>query len=190
MEQNEKVEMMALELNEKCEKTAKVLDGDYSNLRAGRANPHVLDKITVDYYGTQTPLNQIGNITVSDARCLVVAPWDVSMLKTIEKKLLEANIGITPTNDGKVIRLVFPQLTEERRKDLVKQVKSLAEEAKVAVRNIRRDNMEALKKMKADKTLSEDEFAKASEKVEKDISGYIEKIDKAAAQKEKDVMSV
>ena len=124
------------------------LSSEYATIRAGRANPHILDKILVDYYGTPTPINQVGNISVSEGRCLVIAPWDASMLKVIEKQLLADNIGITPSNDGKVIRLVFPALTEERRRELSKQVKKMAEDSKVAVRNIRRDAMDALKKGK------------------------------------------
>ena len=149
--ENEQVEMILLDTAERTDKTCSVLASDFASVRAGRANPHILDKILVDYYGTPTPINQVGNLSVADARCLVIAPWDASMLKVIEKQLLQENIGITPSNDGKVIRLVFPQLTEERRKELVKQVKKMAEDAKVAVRNIRRDGMEALKKLKNDK---------------------------------------
>ena len=124
--ENEQMEMMLLELSERMDKTVRVLKEDYSAIRAGRANPHILDKITVDYYGQQTPLNQVGNISVADARCLVISPWDTSLLKEIDKAILAANIGLTPTNDGKVIRLVFPVLTEERRKELAKQIKKWA----------------------------------------------------------------
>ena len=179
-----------MDVEERTEKTSSVLQSDYAAIRAGRANPHILDKVQVDYYGTATPLNQVGNISVSDARCLVIAPWDASMLKVIEKQLLADNIGITPTNDGKVIRLVFPILTEERRKELVKQVKRMAEDAKVAVRNIRRDAIDGLKKLKNDKTVSEDVHADAVDEVEKMITKAIERIDKQSADKEKDVLSV
>ncbi len=188
--ENEQVEMIMMDAMERTEKTCSVLASDFAAVRAGRANPHILDKILVDYYGTPTPINQVGNISVSDARCLVIAPWDASMLKVIEKQLLQDNIGITPSNDGKVIRLVFPVLTEERRKDLVKQVKKMAEDAKVAVRNIRRDAMDALKKLKNEKVVSEDEHANAEKEVDKHISKEIERIEKLAADKEKDVLSV
>ncbi len=188
--ENEQVEMIMMDAMERTEKTCSVLASDFAAVRAGRANPHILDKVLVDYYGTPTPINQVGNISVSDARCLVIAPWDVSMLKVIEKQLLQDNIGITPSNDGKVIRLVFPVLTEERRKDLVKQVKKMAEDAKVAVRNIRRDAMDSLKKLKNEKVVSEDEHANAEKEVDKHISKEIERIEKLAADKEKDVLSV
>ncbi|MCQ2387362.1 MAG: ribosome recycling factor [Clostridia bacterium] len=179
-----------MEMMEKTDKTVSVLVSEYASVRAGRANPHILDKVLVDYYGTPTPINQVGNISVSEGRCLVIAPWDVSMLKVIEKQLLVENIGITPANDGKVIRLVFPVLTEERRLELVKQIKKTAEDSKVAIRNIRRDSMDILKKMKNDKELSEDEHKTCEEEVEKVITDTIAKIDKVCAEKEKDIMSV
>ena len=188
--ENEQFEIIMMDTEEKTEKTVSVLKSEYANIRAGRANPHILDRILVDYYGTPTPINQVGNISVSDARCLVISPWDASMLKVIEKQLLADNIGITPSNDGKVIRLVFPVLTEERRKELVKQVKKQAEDSKVAIRNIRRDAMDALKKMKNNKELSEDEHAQAEKEVEKVISKAIEEIEKVASEKEKDVLTV
>lgn len=188
--QNEKFEMIMMEIMEKTDKTISVLNGEYITIRAGRANPHILDKVLVDYYGTPTPINQVGNISVSEGRCLVIAPWDASMLKVIEKQLLVENIGITPSNDGKVIRLVFPVLTEERRKELVKQIKKMAEDSKVAVRNVRRDGMDALKKMKNNKEISEDEHAVCEKDVDKVISESIDKIDKLFADKEKDIMSV
>ena len=188
--ENEKIEMILLESEERMEKSVSVLKSEYAVIRAGRANPHILDKVLVDYYGTPTPINQVGNLSVSDARCLVIAPWDASMLKVIEKQLLAENSGITPTNDGKVIRLVFPQLTEERRKELVKQVKKMAEDAKVAVRNIRRDCMDEFKKLKNAKEISEDEQAQAEKEAEKIVSKAVSEIDAAAAEKEKDVLSV
>jgi ribosome recycling factor len=188
--ENENFDLIMMDVEEKTAKTISVLKSEYANIRAGRANPHILDKILVDYYGTPTPINQVGNISVSDARCLVIAPWDASMLKVIEKQLLADNIGITPSNDGKVIRLVFPVLTEERRKELVKQVKKQCEDSKVAIRNIRRDAMDALKKMKNNKELSEDEHALAEKEVEKVVSKAIEEVDKASADKEKDVLTV
>ena len=148
------MEVVALILEENTErlnKTVTVLKNEYVTIRAGRANPHVLDKIMVDYYGQPTPINQVGNMSVQDGRCLIVTPWDKSTLKNVEKAILAANIGLTPTNDGSVIRLVFPELTEERRKDLVKQVKKMAEDSKVAARNIRRDTLDTLKKMNKNK---------------------------------------
>ena len=188
--ENEQFEVIMMETIEKTEKTVSVLNSEYITIRAGRANPHILDKVLVDYYGTPTPINQVGNISVSEGRCLVIAPWDASMLKVIEKQLLVENLGITPSNDGKVIRLVFPVLTEERRKELVKQIKKMAEDSKVAVRNVRRDAMDALKKMKNNKEISEDEHAVCEKDVDKVISDTIDKIDKMFQDKEKDVMSV
>lgn len=188
--ENEKYEMLTLDVIDRTDKTLSVLTSEYASLRAGRANPHILDKVLVDYYGTPTPINQVGNISVSEGRCLVIAPWDASMLKVIEKQLLADNIGITPSNDGKVIRLVFPVLTEERRRELVKQVRKLCEDSKVSVRNVRRDAMDALKKMKNNKELSEDEHKGCEEEIDKMISKVIEKIDALASEKEKDVMNV
>ena len=188
--ENEKFDELIMGIMEKTEKTISVLNSEYISIRAGRANPHILDKVLVDYYGTPTPINQVGNLSVSEGRCLVIAPWDSSMLKVIEKQLLAENIGITPSNDGKVIRLVFPMLTEERRKELVKQVRKLAEDSKVATRNIRRDAMDVLKKMKNDKSLSEDEHAVCEKDVDKVIAETIEKIDKLCTEKEKDIMTV
>ena len=188
--ENEQFEMIMMETMERTDKTVSVLNSEYVTIRAGRANPHILDKVLVDYYGTPTPINQVGNLSVVEGRCLVIAPWDASMLKVIEKQLLVENLGINPANDGKVIRLVFPALTEERRKELVKQIKKMAEDSKVAVRNIRRDAMDALKKMKNNKELSEDEHAICEKDVDKLISESIEKIDKLCSEKEKDILSV
>ena len=188
--ENEKFENLMMEIMDKTEKTLSVLNSEYVSIRAGRANPHILDKVLVDYYGTPTPINQVGNLSVTEGRCLVIAPWDASMLKVIEKQLLAENIGITPSNDGKVIRLVFPMLTEERRKELVKQVKKLAEDAKVATRNVRREAMDFLKKMKNEKEISEDEHSVCEKDVDKLISETVEKIDKLCAEKEKDIMTV
>lgn len=188
--ENEQFEIILMESMEKVEKTYSVLNSEYITIRAGRANPHILDKVLVDYYGTPTPINQVGNISVTEGRCLVIAPWDASMVKVIEKQLLVENLGITPSSDGKVIRLVFPVLTEERRKELVKQIKKMAEDSKVAVRNVRRDAMDALKKMKNNKELSEDEHAACEKEIEKVASEGVEKIDKLCQDKEKDIMSV
>ena len=186
----EKIEGILLEHEERLEKSLSVFKSELLMIRVGRANPHVLDKVLVDYYGTPTPINQVGNLSVTEGRCLVIAPWDASMLKVIEKQLLADNIGITPVNDGKVIRLVFPALTEERRKELVKQIKKMAEDSKVAARNIRRDAMDAIKKMKNNKELSEDEHAVCEKDIDKFISECIEKVEKLCADKEKDVLSV
>lgn len=186
----ERIDGILMENEEKLEKTLNVFKNDLLLIRVGRANPHVLDKVTVDYYGTPTPINQVGNMSVSDGQCLVVAPWDKSLLKSVEKAILQANIGLTPTNDGNVIRLVFPALTEERRKDLVKQVKKMTEDAKIAARNIRRDTLDTLKKMKNNKEITEDELADFSDTVEKSVTETIEKMDKVAAEKEKDIMTV
>jgi ribosome recycling factor len=188
--QNEQYEMIMMEIMDKTDKTVSVLNGEYITIRAGRANPHILDKVLVDYYGTPTPINQVGNLSVTEGRCLVIAPWDASMLKVIEKQLIAENLGINPVNDGKVIRLVFPALTEERRKELVKQIKKMAEDSKVAIRNVRRDGMDAIKKMKNNKELSEDEHAICEKEIDKAISESIDKIDKLCADKEKDILSV
>ncbi len=188
--ENEQYEVIMMETMERAEKTISVLNGEYITIRAGRANPHILDKVLVDYYGTPTPINQVGNLSVTEGRCLVIAPWDASMLKIIEKQLIAENLGINPVNDGKVIRLVFPALTEERRKELVKQIKKMAEDSKVAIRNVRRDAMDALKKMKNNKELSEDEHAVCEKEVDKFIAESVEKVDKLCADKEKDVLSV
>lgn len=186
----EKIETLLLENDERCEKTVNVFKSELLQVRVGRANPHVLDRVTVDYYGTPSPINQVGNLSVVDGQCLVVAPWDKSLLKAVEKAILSANIGLTPTNDGNVIRLVFPALTEERRKELVKQVKKMTEDSKVAVRNVRRDTLDALKKLKNAKEITEDELADFTDTVEKTVSDAIEKIEKASGEKEKDVMTV
>ncbi len=190
MIENEKVEEMFLVLDDKLEKTVSVLKEDFAAIRAGRANPHVLDKIQVEAYGGTSPLNQLGNISVTDARCLVVSPWDKSLLKAIEKAILASNIGITPSNDGTVIRLVFPELTEERRRDLVKQIKRMGEDAKVAARNNRREAMETLKKLKNGKEISEDENKNCEIDVEDAVKKCIESIDKTVAAKEKELMTV
>lgn len=187
---NEQVEEIILVLDDKLSKTISVLEEDYSSIRAGRANPHILDKVSVDYYGAMTPVTQMANISVQEGRCLVISPWDISVLKGIEKAIQVSNIGITPTNDGKVIRLVFPDLTEERRRDLVKQTRKMGEDAKVAERNIRREAMDSLKKLKNDKALSEDEFAAYEKDVEKMVSDAVAKIDAVMNAKEKEIMKV
>ncbi len=188
--ENEKLEEILLVLDEKLDKAVGVLKDDYAAIRAGRANPHVLDKVLVDAYGAMTPINQVGNIAVSDARCLVISPWDKSLLKNIEKAIQASNVGINPSNDGTVIRLVFPELTEERRRDLVKQVRKMGEETKVAARNIRREAMEGIKKLKTGKEISEDEASNAEQDVEKAVSKCVENIDKTVSAKEKELLTV
>lgn len=190
MIENEQAQELYLILEDKLEKTQRVLAEDFSQIRAGRANPQILDKIKVDYYGAMTALNQVGNISVQEGRCLVISPWDTSLLKGIEKAILQSNIGITPTNDGKVIRLVFPELTKERRTELSKQVKKMGEDGKVAVRNSRRDCLDSYKKMQKNKEISEDEFALCEKDVEKIVSQAIEKIDSMTAAKEKEILTI
>ncbi len=186
----EKIEMIILECDERMEKTVSVLKSEFLQIRVGRANPHVLDKVLVDFYGQMTPINQVGNISVQDGKCLVIAPWDKSLLKNVEKAILASNVGITPTNDGSVIRLVFPDLTQERRIEINKQVKKMAEDSKVAIRNIRRDTLDALKKMKTAKEMTDDEYASFEKDVNESTNKAIEVIDKVQQEKEKEVLTV
>ncbi len=174
----------------KMKKTIASLEGEYITIRAGRANPHVLDKITVDYYGAPTPINQVGNVTIPEARLIQIQPWDASMLKAISKAISASDLGINPNNDGKVIRLVFPELTEERRKDLTKDVKKKAESAKVALRNIRRDAIDNFKKMEKKKEIPEDELKDLEEKIQKMTDKYVGEIDAKCDAKCKDILSV
>lgn len=174
---------------EKMQKAYSYLETDYSAIRAGRANPHVLDKLRVDYYGTPTPIQQLGNVTVPEARVLQIAPWEKSMIKAIEKAIMASDVGITPSNDGVVIRLVFPELTEERRKDLVKDIRKKAEEGKVAVRNIRKSGNDALKKLgKTD--ISEDEVKQLEEQLQKMTDKYVKDVDALMEKKSKEIMTV
>lgn len=175
--------------DEKMKKAYEFLESDYAGIRAGRANPHVLDKIRVDYYGTPTPIQQVGNITVPEARIIQIAPWEKSLIKAIEKAIMTSDIGITPSNDGSIIRLVFPELTEERRKDLVKDVKKKGEDAKVAVRNIRRDGNDALKKL-AKTDISEDEIKQLEDNLQKLTDKYIKDVDALIETKSKEIMTV
>lgn len=175
------------------EENAKTFDNyktELQGIRAGRANPHILDKVEVEYYGTMTPLNQMANVTIAEARVLVVSVWDKSALKNVEKAILAANVGITPNNDGTVIRLVFPEVTEERRRALVKDIKQGAEETKIVLRNHRRDINEELKKLKKDSTITEDDLTNFLEEVDKRLAKEIEKVDETAKKKEDEVMSV
>ena len=162
----------------------------FGAIRAGRANPHILDKLKVDYYGTPTPLQQGGNVTVPEARVLMIQPWESKLIKDIEKAILASDIGITPTNDGKSIRLVFPELTEERRNELAKDVKKKGDAAKTAVRNIRRDGNDAFKKSNKAKEISEDEYAELQEKLQKITDKYVAMVDKAVETKTKEIMTV
>lgn len=175
--------------DEKMQKAYRYLEGDYQAIRAGRANPHVLDKVKVNYYGTPTPIEQVGNVTVPEPRMLQIAPWEKTLIKEIEKAIMSSDVGITPSNDGAVIRLVFPELTEERRKDLVKEVKKKAEESKVAVRNIRRDGNEVFKKL-AKQDVSEDEVKELQDKLQKMTDNYIKDIEKLMDEKSKEIMKV
>ena len=173
----------------KMQKTLHSLDAELATIRAGRANPHILDKLTVDYYGSATPIQQVANISVPEARMIQIQPWEKSMVKEIEKAILTSDIGINPTNDGTVIRLVFPELTEERRKELVKDVKKKGEAAKVAVRNIRRDGNDAFKKLKGS-DVSEDEINGLEEELQKLTDKYIKEVDKSVEAKSKEVLTV
>ena len=174
---------------EKMKKTIGNLDGELSAIRAGRANPNVLNKIVVDYYGTPTPIQQVANVSVPEARMIQIQPWESSLIKGIEKAILTSDLGLNPSNDGKVIRLVFPELTEERRKELVKDVKKKGEAAKVAVRNIRRDANDAFKKL-AKQDVSEDEIKELEEKIQKSTDKYIKEVDAAVDAKSKEIMTV
>ena len=174
---------------QKMTKTLKGFEEELTTIRAGRANPHILDKIIVDYYGSPTPIQQVANITVPEARMIQLQPWEKSMLKAIEKAILTSDIGINPTNDGTSIRLVFPELTEDRRKELAKEVKKKGEEAKVAVRNVRRDGNVAFKKLKGTE-ISEDEIKDLEDELQKITDKYVAKIDKMVEAKSKEIMTV
>ena len=186
-------EIMSVELKEYKEKMGKSIDSlasEYTSIRAGRANPHILDKITVDYYGQPTNLQSVANISVSEARTLVIQPWEASLIKEIEKAIMVSDIGITPNNDGKVIRLSFPELTEERRKELVKDVKKKGEGAKVAIRNIRRDANDMIKKQQKANEISEDEQKDAEDEIQKMTDEFVAKIDTMVEDKSKEIMTV
>lgn len=182
-----------MELNqyeEKMKKSLANLEDEYAAIRAGRANPRILDRIQIDYYGTPSPLQSVANISVPEARMIQIQPWDASLIKDIEKAILSSDLGLTPANDGKVIRLVFPELTEERRKELVKDVKKKGEEAKVAIRNIRRDANDAVKKESKANEISEDEQKQMEDKIQKLTDQYVAKIDSAIDAKSNEVMTV
>ena len=178
------------EISKRMDKTMDHLAEEFDAVRAGRANPKVLDRLTVEYYGSETPLNGVATISTPDARTLVITPWDTKLLKDICKSIQSSDLGINPQNDGRVIRLVFPQLTEERRKDLTKQVKKYAEDAKVAMRNIRRDGMDYVKKLKKNSEITEDDQKKAEKDLQDLLDKYIKKVDAALAAKEKELMSI
>ena len=178
------------EIKEKMEKAINSLTERLSEVRAGRANPAILNKVRIDYYGTPTPINQVAGVSVPEARMIMIQPWDVSILKEIEKAILASEIGINPNNDWKVIRLVFPELTEERRKELVKEIKKYAEDAKVAVRNARRDGMDKAKAMQKDGEITEDELKASENEIQKITDKNIEEIDKIIAAKEMEIMSI
>jgi ribosome recycling factor len=175
---------------DKMKRTIQAFADELNTIRAGRANPHVLDRMTVDYYGVPTPIQQVGNISIPEARVLQIQPWDTSLLKAIEKAVHESDIGINPSNDGKVIRLVFPELTEERRKDLTKDVKKKGENAKVAIRNIRREALEVLKKMQKSNDITEDEQETAEKEVQKLTDKFVDEIDTHIESKSKEILSV
>ena len=178
------------EIKEKMSKTISVYSENLSEIRAGRANPAILNKIKVDYYGVPTPISQVAGISVPEARLIVIQPWDANILKEIEKEILKSDIGINPNNDGKVIRLAFPELNEERRKEIVKDIRKLAEDAKIAVRSIRREAIDGFRKQQKDSEITEDELKVAEEEVQKITDKMVEEIDAILANKEKEVMSV
>lgn len=178
------------EIEIKMNKTISVLEENFSEVRAGRANPAILNKIKIDYYGVPTPINQVAGISVPEARLIVIQPWDASILKEIEKEILKSDIGINPNNDGKVIRLSFPELNEERRKEIVKEIRKTAEESKVAIRAIRRDGIDDAKSMQKESLITEDELRDAEDKIQKITDKKIEEIDKLLENKEKEILSI
>ena len=178
------------ELEEKMQKTISILEENYAAVRAGRANPAILNKVSVDYYGVPTPISQVAGISVPEARMIVISPWDASILKEIEKAIIASDIGLNPNNDGKVIRLNFPELTEERRKELAKDIKKTAEESKVGIRNIRRDGMEKIKNDLKNGDITEDEKTKLENDVQKLTDKYVAEIDKVYENKEKEIMNI
>jgi len=175
---------------DKMNKTINALEAEYGAIRAGRANPQVLDRVTVDYYGTPTPINQLASVSATEARVLTIQPWDKSVLKAIEKAIQTSDIGNNPNNDGTVIRLTFPPLTEERRRDLCKDIKNIAENSKVAIRSVRRDAIEKLKAMKKESTITEDDLKDGEKKIQKFTDDFVAEIDKMASAKEKEIMDI
>lgn len=175
---------------ERMKKCITALESELATIRAGRANPSVLDRITVDYYGTATPINQMASVSVAEARILVVSPYDASQLKAIEKAIQASDLGINPTNDGRVLRIAFPQLTEDRRKELCKQVSKICEESKVAVRNVRRDGMDKIKAKKKSNEITEDDVKEAEKNIQKLTDKFIEEVDKIGEEKNKEIMAI
>ena len=175
---------------EKMNKTLVVLEEEFGAIRAGRANPHVLDKIKVDYYGTPTPLQQVGNISVPEARMIVIQPWEKSLIKPIEKAILTSELGINPNNDGNAIRLIFPELTEDRRKELAKDVKKKGDQAKVAIRNVRRDAMDDFKAQKKTSEMTEDDYKLAEKEIQNLTDKFIKDVDAESAKKEKELLEI
>ena len=186
----DEVDLIFDETNEKIDKTMQNYITELRSIRAGRANPHILDKVVVDYYGTPTPINNMANVSVPEARLLVISPWDKSQLKAIERAILAANIGINPNNDGHVIRLVFPELTEERRRSTVKEAKTLVEESKIVMRNARRDAIDELKKIQKESTITEDDLKNYTEDVDKTLSKNTDEVDKLFKEKEQEILSI
>ena len=186
----DEVDIIFDEMNEKIDKTMQNYITELRSIRAGRANPHILDKVVVDYYGTPTPINNMANVSVPEARLLVISPWDKSQLKAIERAILAANIGINPNNDGRVIRLVFPELTEERRRSTVKEAKTLVEESKIVMRNARRDAIDDLKKIQKASTITEDDLKNYTEDVDKILSKNTDDVDKLFKEKEQEILSI
>jgi len=178
------------QIESRMDKSVQTLKRELARLRAGRANPQILDRIMVDYYGVPTPLNQLGNITVPEARLLVISPWDSKIIPAVEREIMKSDLGITPTNDGKVIRLVFPELTEERRKELVKTVKKMGEETKIAIRNIRREANDQLRKMQKNSEITEDDLRTEESNVQKLTDDFIKKVDEVIKDKENEIMEV
>ena len=186
----EEVDLIFDDFEDRCSKTIQNFKNEMKAIRAGRANPHILDKVVVSYYGTETPLNQMANISIAEARLLVVSVWDKNSLKDVEKAIYAANIGITPNNDGNVIRLVFPELTEERRKQLVKEIKTSGENSKITMRNGRREGIEMLKKLEKDSDITEDDLKNFSKDIDKKLADAIEELEGLVKEKETEVMSV
>ena len=186
----DEVDLIFDEMNERFDKVMNNYKNELRGMRAGRANPHILDKVLVDYYGTPTPVNNMANISVPEARLLVIAPWDKSQLKAIEKAIIAANVGITPNNDGVVIRLVFPELTEERRRNTVKEAKTLVEESKIVLRNARRDAIDELKKVQKASTITEDDLKHFTADIDKALSAHVDTVDKLFKEKEQEILSI
>lgn len=186
----DEVDLVFEEMNEKIDKTMQNYINELRSIRAGRANPHILDKVVVDYYGTPTPINNMANISIPEARLLVISPWDKSQLKNIERAILAANVGINPNNDGHVIRLIFPELTEERRRATVKEAKTLVEEAKIVMRNARRDAIDELKKLQKASTITEDDLKNLTGDIDKNLAKNTDEVDKLFKDKEQEILAI